>query len=1381
MGKKKKQVDVSMFGTPSLAPPPEVEMKPSARAVPVPQQYNTLADEDAMKERDEQQKADLSWGELPGKVLQDSWMVPAAQRFIERNEYVPPEDGYKVPQEELDKLPYKMEDLNYLKTSTSPEDFQRKRTYLDEDLTRKQGLAAYGWQGATASFIGALFDPVQWGIAAVTGPEAYLARGGKAIKAAKGAIAFGTQGAVAEGILAGGDTQKSVNDVLHGFAFGAVLGGGLGAMGRKHPNVAASDSADLAVRREAGLLREADLSHTGDISAELDRPTFLRQREGVPASSVAEPVATSPEFRAKGLDTPTFQRGPTVAGEDAVMPAEAALHEPVDATHPVFKKVTEDHTGVDAAEVGRAVEQHVADLEAKGQMEFRGRKGAATRKALEEAQAQTSNDVKELRDMMNTHRAEIVAERGAPSNADEHTLLEALIQKVEENYRPALTRAEQKLADLTDRLKAGKEARNSRKLLEEFKAKTPEEQMAHLFPEGPPKFREHIERHEFVADEVGKEVDAAETTAATKHLDTLDPMAEAGEMYDIITGKPVNMKTEPKASSTTEAVPSHANKVAAQAKAEERAAKVEELRVKSTTGQSTPDFVRSLIERAKQKGSTTLQWLPFQWMRDRIQGVYTTLDHSSNQAFRGLNDLLHETAQGQLEQGHTASAFQHLFLNQIRSAEKNRYNVGFLSWAKEEGIPTVKALLDIGGRKAEFNTEVYLKVIDPSREVSAGVAMAAEGHRDAMSLALQLRQRAGELGWENIQDSRAYMPVIFESTAVVHLSAKYGENKVLKMISKSYQEGKFRLKPGSADKLAEMQIRRSRSHQLSGSQVFKNVVSESERAAFIADLKKSGVPEEHIMSFLEDQETAQLLDNISNRAKFSLGLNPLTEHEGMRMVDLLYTDTPMLTQNYYRESAGGAALAKMGFRSYEHANRVVNMAEEVGLRAGAEAARNKEEAAMFRDTLKLMYGKSIDANPHGALEITSRRLRGVAATRSLGLMGFAQFPETARAITHLGLTTVLKNVPAVAIFRRKAARVGGTSAGELSDPVMRSIERVLGYVGEDSWLAPLHIRGDEPLVRETSDQIARVLDNTLAVGGNVNNVASGFQFTQGGLEKIVMRSISEKVLGMAEGKMPFPERTASEVGWNKQFLSDLQDFVRNNPKSEHFNGENISVINFEKMPPEMMDTLLIGMQRIKGRLVQQNFIGDSSTWMNGSLGKVLTQFKSFSIISVEKQLIHDLRGDKIAAAQTLMWSALLGYMAYNARTYVSSIGRGDRSDYLDKHLNSRATALGTFNMMPQVAGLSLGGDFLGTVGLLPDSMISAPGRDGVHPMSGANIAPAAGVIADSVKLAHSAVRMMDPNSPGTRADVAKAARRLVPLSNALGIGQILNAGQAAIE
>lgn len=49
-----------------------------------------------------------------------------------------------------------------------------------------------------------------------------------------------------------------------------------------------------------------------------------------------------------------------------------------------------------------------------------------------------------------------------------------------------------------------------------------------------------------------------------------------------------------------------------------------------------------------------------------------------------------------------------------------------------------------------------------------------------------------------------------------------------------------------------------------------------------------------------------------------------------------------------------------------------------------------------------------------------------------------------------------------------------------------------------------------------------------------------------------------------------------------------------------------------------------------------------------------------------------------------------------------------------------------------------------------------------------------GVIADTTKLAHSVVRMMDPDSPGTGADVAKAARRLVPLSNALGVGQALN-------
>lgn len=1343
MGKKKKQIDVTAFGVPSLAP--TVEMKPGASATVIPERYTTTEDTAVAQRAEEQRREDLDWSDLPKQAIQSNWMVPSVSRFLERNDYSPSIEGYKVPEEELDLLPHKMEDKSYLRESTSPEDYKRRLVYLDEDLERKRGLASYGWQGAAAGFLAELFDPVGWGIGAIGAPQIAAMKGGRLLKAGAGALTFGTQGAATEALLAAGDTQKPVSDAMYGFAFGAVLGGGLGALSRVHPHAPAvahaSDLVDEAVRREAQLV----VSHAGDI------------------------------------DTPTFQRKPSRPGADANYPAEASLLDSEPATHPVFRKEEVTVKGVDDIEVARVVKEYTSNLEAKGKMEFRGRQGAAARKGIEDAAAQTKADVGEIRDLLTRERAELVSEHGAPRNSSEHTKLEFLLQKLDDKYKPVLNAAQRKLDDLTDRLRASKESRNARKELDEFKAKTPEGQAKHLFPEGLPRFFERVDRHVFVADEVGAELDISEAAEAAARLDELDPMEEAGEMFDLLTGEAVPSAKSKSASGSSEPVPSLANKEADRLKADERKAKVDALRVRSTTGLTTPEFVKSMIERAKRKGATSVQWLPFQWMRDRVQGVYTTLDHSENQAFRGLNDILHETGQGQSNQEHTAAAFQHFFLNKIRSAERNRYDVGYLSWAKEQGMGTVQALMDVGNRKALFNTEVYLKVVDPSRSASEGVTLAAEGHRDAMSLALELRKKAGEMGWSDIQDSRAYMPVIFESTAVVHLVSKHGEDLVRGLISKSYQEGKFHLKAKAADKLAEMQIRRSRAHQLSGSQVFKNVVAESERKDFIKDLKEAGVPEEHIMTFLEDQEHAQLLDNISNRAKFSLGLNPITEHQGVRMVDLLYTDTSMLTQNYYRESAGGAALAKMGFKSYEHAHRVVNAAEDVGLRSGANAARNKEEADMIRDTLKLMYGKSLDLDPNGTFAVTSRRLRGIAANRSLGMMGFASFPEAARAITHLGLGTVLRNVPAVAIFRNKSARVGATSMGELSEPVLRGIERQFGYIGDDPWLAPLHIRGDEMLVQDSASKIGRVLDNALAVGGNVNSIASGFRAIQGGLEKIVMRGISEKVVSMAEGKMPFPAQMAGEVGWSPQFLSDLQRFVQDNPKVDNFKGQSISVLNFEKMPEEMLDTLLIGMQRIRGRIVQQNFIGDSSVWMHSSIGKVLTQFKSFSIISVEKQLIHDLRGDKIKAAQTLMWSSLLGYVAYNVRTQLASIGRHDREKFLEDRLNDRAVSVGTFNMMPQVAGLSLAGDFLGTVGLLPDSAMSAPGRAGVRPMSGNNIAPAAGVIADTAKLAHSVTRMLDPTSEGTGVDVLKAGRKLVPLSNALGAGQMLNVLIGAAE
>lgn len=1371
MGKKKK-VDLSGVEIPDLT---GKELKPGY-GIPFQPTVQPDFQEQAVQQREQEKYQEDNAPDLidlPGLAIKDAWVESGLFRASERNadsRDFQDDPNFKITDEHLDTLPiqYDLDNRTYLKESTSKDDFAARQRWIDEDMKRKRELAAYGGKGVFASFAASLLDPAMLPLMAATGGESFLASSTRLGKVARAASSFGAQGAAMEGALVAGDTQKSGKDVLHGFVGGAVLGSAFGSLTRLSPKAALSahisDGIDLALARDAEAI--------------LDTPTFLRKQAGEVVGPLPEgelrPTAAWERDPASNFDgniesiADVNTQHPELAnrrvrGTDANMPAEGNFGPTDAATHPPFKTVVDEHVTLDNQHIDSAIDMHRSNLEVMGSKDMGGRKGAALKKDLAAKAESIKADIAEMLDTLNNHRATVAAAMGAARNGEHATTIAFRMQGIENIYRPAMERAQAKLDSLTERLMLAKEARGSRDALKAFDGKSRVEQIHELFPDGPPKSRELRERHEFALDIVSDALAAKETERAAQLLDKLEPPEPS---ISLATGESLARETTP------------AQEAAKIAKEAERAAKVDALVERNTAGQTTKQFLKAIMEKAVQRGRVAKQWLPAQWLRDRLQGSFTTIDASQNQVFRGINFMTSEAAQGGFVPENTVSIYQNTYLNQIRTKEMNRWNEGFAAWSKDQGRGIVAATMDVGKHKHEFDTEVFLKIANPSREVHPGVEHAANGHREGLQFAKNLRQKNGEMGWENVKDDLNYVPIIFDSNGVVHHAANGGEARVRAVVSKAYQEGKFTLDAKTADRMAEMQVRRSMAHQLSGNQVFKNVVAESEVAGFIADLKKHGVPDDFIAGLLEERETDALMSNISNRAKFSLGLNPETELDGIRMTDLLYTDTPVLTQNYYRESAGGAAFAKVGFRSYEHYNRVINEAEEMGLKLGLDPKRNREEAEMLREVGKQLYGKPLDNNPDDLMKTTLRRGMSWITLRALNLLGFAQMPETGRAMSMFGAHEIMSNIPAVAIFRRKSARAGGVYSGELNHPQLRDVEFMLGYQGEDKLVAPLHIRGEEfQQVTDTAGDIGRILDNTLALGGNINNVASGFQATQGAAEKIVGLSIYKKLIRMAEGDMPFgSSRMTDEVGWTKEWFDKFKKFHNEHPLEADFNGEKHRLIDHEAMPVDMKDTFMLGMNRLRGRAIQMNYIGEASPWMDKWLGRSLVQFRRFSIISTEKQLIHDLRGDKIQAAHTLAWTSMISLMAYSARAHIKSMGQDDPQAYLDKAFTNEAVGYGVFNFLPQTAGVSLFAESFGAMGLIPDRYQAAPGRTGI---SSKYSPPVLSGITDGVKAIHSTVKALD--GTGSAHNAARDSLRLMPFQGAVGVNWLTNKASNLLE
>lgn len=755
---------------------------------------------------------------------------------------------------------------------------------------------------------------------------------------------------------------------------------------------------------------------------------------------------------------------------------------------------------------------------------------------------------------------------------------------------------------------------------------------------------------------------------------------------------------------------------------------------------------------------------------------FSVLSNSKNMITRGLALRLLENPQGGSATGRTASILTDVNNNLIRTAERNRYNDGFSLFLKEQGMSPLAYLRPEVTR--QFDEQIYTAIrTGIPQGTPESIRMAAEGLRDKFAKALELRKASGERGFENVNTDPTYIPDIFHGIRINEATNRIGKQGVIDLLAEGYRTGKFKLGAASAKAVAETQYLRAMDSTLSSRVAFDRVVSQEQQALLIADMQKAGVPDSIIDDFINGVELREMADSVSNRAKTSLGINTQATTGELRVQDLMNTNVTELADNYGKEAAGGAAMARMGFRSKQEVFNVIDAAERAGRNMdGADIKQLRKEADMMRDSVKQIYGNTLDADPNSALVRGTRRLREVTGILRLGQMGFAQLPEFARSSVKLGLGTVLSNVPATRFFRSRAGRRGGVASGELLEPELREVEQLVGYVGEDNWLTGWSTRHDE--FGETADnlsKLSRVADNALAMGGRLNVILSGFKAIQGGMEKVVSRSIAQRLKEHALGERTMREADLIEAGFTPDVMQRLKRHMEANPLTENFNGREVRLMNFDLMEPALREEIGTGIARMKGRLIQRNFIGDEGTWMNKWWGKALTQFKAFSIVSLEKQLVHDLRGDKIQAAMILAWSTLLAYGAYSAQMHLQSLGRADSKEFLDEKMGETNLLMGIFNKMPQTASLSLGGDILGTLGLMPDALMQAPGRTGFQNMGFGELVPAAGVVGDAVDLSRALTQYSTGSDDVSTRDLVTKIRRLVPLANTIGIGQVTKA------
>lgn len=1297
-----------------------------------------------------------------GPAFRESLSPFAVKRMSERESSLFQEGTpFKVDDkvnEELNKN-YTPDEGKYLSESKTESEFLARKRFIQEDRDRLSSIGEAGGKGIVATLAFSLIDPVSLGLGAVSGGLGIGAKSAGVARALKVAAVSGIENAAVETLLMKGSTQSSYTDVLSAFAMGSVIGGGLSPFMRSaHPEIAReADAADAALRMDTDMeISHEVLSAVQDTRprSEVDMRTVMDKLSAHEQRLTVESESAINRGRARQLQkeidelvsiTGVEQENIKIAKSSLLSEHEAVQLKKAEYTAEVPKAKKAIHE-LYAPQIA-AQEKKIAPLS-------KGKGGKNTSKKLWKAE----EDLKVLETERSMEIKKVESKFEKRIKASENSLsrkMEAATREI--NLRRV--GLEESINERKVALEKGLKSRTAQNELSRWSKLSEEERIKEVFKDDPLPLRQA---------ELSKQSEGAKSTTEQMKTAEVESSSLTQETPEFAVGAMRAGEFE---------APLHTQYDIPQAYQDAW------LRM-ATDGLNIPDDLRGL------------EFLGRSEFSKKVYSASTALMNSNDYAIRGFAWHLFDSPQGGSQNSATVAARVRNWQNMIRSAKKNRINEGMDEWAREIGVPEWKVPMT-PALFTDFHKKVIQEVKNPGTYDSPSIIKAAEGVRDQLKKAGQIRKDAGEAGFENIDLDKNYFPTILAENNIKSalVNPKYGPQKVKDLISLSYQQGHFKLKKDVADTLADSYIERVRNHSLTMRDYVSTSVQSKDMEKIADSLRKAGVSDDVISEMLDTSLEKEIKQHMSDRAKKSLYPDVNAELGGLRMIDLIDSDVPKLLESYTRASAGGAAFAKLGFKTKQQVMKFIEFLEKTSRNNGRDERVIRREIQTLKDGVELAYGRTLNEDAHKPLVQWLSRLRDLTGLLRLQFVGVASIPESARLTVNRGLNTVLRECKDLgAISGSKAFRESGKFSGKFNRPDLDEIEEVMGYIGEDHVLYDKGLRYDAFEDSEFGSRFGAAMDKMLAQGRRVAEIASGFRLVQGSLEKLSVRSLAYQIkkwaLSDAGSIKGLRESEIKRAGWYEDnFLDQLKEWMNDNPKTELYKGRQIDLFNFGEMPAEMQERLQIGMHRIVASDIQRPLLGETPMYMHRWLGQTLTQFRGFSILSLEKQLLHDVRHDRIAGSLIALHSIAFSYMALGIQVLHNSIGREDKDDYVKNQMSGRNLSVGLFNRMGQVASAGIALDFLATLGMLPSELSAAPAHPGGRVLSGSSV-PVFGVAGDSfdaLRTVMDAAFGRDTDSDGEdrekagASDVVKAMHKILPGAKTIGVHQGFNALESALK
>ena len=386
----------------------------------------------------------------------------------------------------------------------------------------------------------------------------------------------------------------------------------------------------------------------------------------------------------------------------------------------------------------------------------------------------------------------------------------------------------------------------------------------------------------------------------------------------------------------------------------------------------------------------------------------------------------------------------------------------------------------------------------------------------------------------------------------------------------------------------------------------------------------------------------------------------------------------------------------------------------------------------------------------------------------LGGMGLTQLGETFNGIHAVGLSRTLATIPAIPRMIREVGQMLKT--GQSKNRILGSIETLGGEIGTEAYRHPIPFAQTDVIAKQAGVETYSTFERALRLGQNVQAKLSFHR----AIMAAQVRGMSEQIVGKSfafirSGKEL--DGALKDMGITPEVAAALKADL---PLIAKFDGAGRLVdLDLTKATnPVAVKEYIQAVHRGAAQIIQTTFVGETGKWAHDSFLKMLTQFRSFGMISVEKQFNRQAGVHGAAKAMGFMLGALgFAVPIQLARLHASTVGmsRTKRDETIERGSNPFTLIRASMN-------------YTSALGLMPDMVeaLSVPlgleAADSARGLSGdiGRIIPAAGLANDVLKTGKG-VSSWSPLSDRDAANPHEVMKGIMPFGRVPYVIPLVNA------